>query len=204
MAAKKSKSKKKQKAPKIPHNPVIIKSKPVMLRSPKYFVEQARTYPFLGFWVDEAWKIEEDLGLARIAVARKQSDDRVAYAYFLVDTFCLGVKSVYAVGDVGLKSFMRGLKEFMDVPVECSVEWAHGLIYGAADYAAGFEFQPSKDFGFASMVLDPPGTYPIPEDLVFGKDGIPYFVPGPYDDTKMIVDTLQRTAGEGNFEIQAA
>jgi hypothetical protein len=54
----------------------------------------------------------------------------------------------------------------------------------------------------ANLILDPPETHPRVDHVSFGKDGMPFFVSGPYDDDrkcKFVIDTLMRTCREGNF-----
>jgi hypothetical protein len=36
-------------------------------------------------------------------------------------------------------------------------------------------------------------------EVTFGKDGKPFFVNGPNDNTRAIVDQLEKTAGTGNY-----
>ncbi|MEJ7704145.1 MAG: hypothetical protein WKF47_10940 [Geodermatophilaceae bacterium] len=35
--------------------------------------------------------------------------------------------------------------------------------------------------------------------ITFGRDGMPFYAAGPYDDANAVMRTLTRTAGEGNF-----
>jgi hypothetical protein len=51
----------------------------------------------------------------------------------------------------------------------------------------------------ASLVLDPPGHHPIKHRVKFGRDGQPFFVPGPNDNVQLILSKLKRTVGEGNY-----
>ncbi len=52
-------------------------------------------------------------------------------------------------------------------------------------------------------MLDPPDAHPRVDHVLFGKDGKPFYVSGPYDDERKIsfvINTLTRTCGEGNFD----
>jgi len=35
--------------------------------------------------------------------------------------------------------------------------------------------------------------------ITFGRDGVPFYVSGPYDNPRSVVRTLDRTCGEGNY-----
>jgi hypothetical protein len=92
-----------------------------------------------------------------------------------------------------------------DSPEEWSPEVAHELIYGSIEFAARYEFQPSPDFKkhMADLVLAPPDAYPRNNKIKFGRKGKPFYIAGPYDDAQrvhQILDTLNRTAGEGKFD----
>ena len=87
----------------------------------------------------------------------------------------------------------------MNAPEPCEVSLAHELIYGSIEFARKYGFEPHRDFETASLVLDLPDLQPKKHNLEFGKDGKPFFIAGPYDNVQRIVNTLMRTAGEGNF-----
>jgi len=85
-------------------------------------------------------------------------------------------------------------------PEACDPGLAHELIYGALDFAQGYGFEPHTDFNLASKVLDPSEAWPKKYELIFGKDGKPLYVSGPYDSVDRIMAKLRRTAGDGNFD----
>jgi hypothetical protein len=96
----------------------------------------------------------------------------------------------------------------MQEPEAISVELAHEIVYGALEYARKYGFEPHPDFTrlHADQVLDSPDMHPHSHHVAFGKDGKPFFISGPYDDKykiNRILQTLERTAGEGNFHYLA-
>lgn len=200
---KKQKKDKKPKPPKIITQIPISRVHPIKLTGPRYYLQHAREYPILGCWVTADWK---ESGITPIVIARQQAPDKVIFAVCLVDLFCLGVKDAYANADFSRKQFERKLpKMCSDAPQECTVEFAHEMIYGGLEYAARYGFDPHPEFThqMADRVLDPPEVHPRKNKIKFGKNGKPFFVSGPYDDeqkSKHVISTLTRTAGEGNFE----
>lgn len=86
---------------------------------------------------------------------------------------------------------------------------AHEIVYGAMEFATSYGFQPHPDFTRqrVDQILDPPESHPRNHKVEFGKDGKPFYIPGPYDDERKIrsmINTLMHTAGEGNFDYIAA
>ena len=199
---KKKRKTKKRRLPKLNYHTPISKIRPVTQRRVPDVLVHAREYPILGCW---KYADLEEVGIGTVVVARQQSKNRVFFASCLVDIWCLGVKDAYTKVDVSLKTFHRMLPKLCSGDDEpCSVEYAHELIYGAIEYAGRYGFKPHPDFTRlkADCVLDPPEMHPRSGEITFGKDGQPLFVAGPYDDKlrcNQILNTLNRTAGEGNF-----
>ncbi len=161
---------------------------------------QARSYPLEGCWVQEDWR---ENGLA-VVVARRQPNGCIVFGNYLVDYYCLGLKSTYCNVDILPDRFHRELLPKMissaGRPQSISAGLAHELIYGAIEYAAQFGFRPERDYRLSRYVLDPPEMHPRTGKVEFGKEGKPFFVNGPHDDVDAVVSQLLRTAGEGNFD----
>lgn len=139
-------------------------------------------------------------GLAGVLVAREGARGRVAVCGYLVDTYCLGVKDALGprvMSRHALGSFV-GLffGAFDGDPLPASLELAQHLVLGAVDYARALGFEPHPDFEPARGHL---GAWHGPSDIGFGRDGKPFFVQGPYDDSSRVMATLQRTVGLDNF-----
>lgn len=196
----KNKKKGKQKPPKVKVdlNAGMPKPKPVKWVDPSQLLEGVSNNELLGCWVMEEW---EEQGMTPVIVARRQEADRVIYASFLVDFYCLGVKDAYWRSGVSEKAFQRSLPELcFGEPEPCDPGLAHELIYGSIEFARKYGFEPHRDFEKARLLLDPPEVYPRTGRVKFGKDGKPCYVAGPYDNSRQIFDKLVETAGEGNFD----
>ncbi|MFO3795888.1 MAG: hypothetical protein ACK8QZ_01205, partial [Anaerolineales bacterium] len=139
----------------------------------------------------------------------EQAPDKVIFAVCLVDLYCLGVKDAFANANFPRARFERELHRICkDAPQECSVELAHEIIYGAIEYAQRYGFSPHPDFTrrMVDKVLDPPDAHPRSGKVEFGKDGMPLYISGPFDDFQKItqvLNTLERTCGE-NFRYLVA
>ena len=194
----KKKDKRKPAKPKSNIKASMPRAKPMTLRGPRYYLNHAREYPILGSWIMEGWR---GSGITSVVIARQQSPDKVIFATYLVDFYCLGVKDALCNADFPLKRFNNNLPDLCSgKPEACDIGLAHELVYGAIEFARRYGFEPHPDFRLASMVLDPREAHPSKHQLEFGKDGKPLFIAGPYDDARAIVNQLGRTAGEGNFD----
>jgi len=165
-------------------------------------IRQARKYPLEGCWVQSGW---QEAGLAVVVVARRQPNGLLVFGNYLVDYYCLGVKSAFARADVTPSAFYERLPALLsgETPTTIAPALAHELIYGSLEYAAGYGFRPDPDFKLAQLVLDPPEAHPPTGAVTFGKDGKPFYVSGPRDNVTAIINTLMRTAGPGNFDYLA-
>jgi hypothetical protein len=85
-------------------------------------------------------------------------------------------------------------------PVEAPIDLARELVLGSVQYARGLGFEPHPDFAAAAGHL---GSWTGPGTITFGKDGKPFYIFGPYDDPGSVIRTLERSVGEGNFEVLA-
>lgn len=203
---KKTRKDKKPRLPKVNYQIPISSIKPIKILGPRYYLQHAREYPILGCWVMEGWYEE---GITPVVVARQQDSDKVIFTVCLVDLYCLGIKDAYANADISLRSFQNKLQDMCSgAPEPCSIELAHEIIYGGLEYAERYGFKPHLDFTgqFCDQVLDPPETHPRTNNVIFGKDGKPFYVSGPYDNERKlnsVINTLMRTAGEGNFHYLA-
>lgn len=141
-------------------------------------------------------------GLVGVMVARRHRPRRVSVCGYLVDVYCLGVKNALGpdvMNDRDLPAFLhRFFSAFGDatVPVPAPLDLARHLVWGALDYARELGFLPHPDFQPASGHL---GTWQETSDITFGRDGVPFYVSGPYDDAVAVTRTLGRSAGTGNF-----
>lgn len=175
----------------------------------------------LGCWVNPGWSARLGLdsaaelvrahadsrdrpegGLAAVLIARQDRGGRAAVCGFLVDVYCLGVKNALGprVRDArAVNEFVATFfAPFPDAPLQVPVAVAQHLVHGAVGYARGLGLEPCADFAPAVEYLGEPE--PPSAGIRFGRDGVPFYFSGPYDDAPAVVATLERTAGPGNYQ----
>jgi hypothetical protein len=163
----------------------------------------AARYPVLHAWIGEALWTQ---GLGQVLLSRALPDGSVAFAVFLVDRYCLGVKDAF--GNVLGRSLyddkcvrdMRSKLPARDV----SAATVRKLVEGAVAYAADLGLPPHPDYHKTKPILAGIDLTESAEEFEFGKDGKPLFVAGPHDTParcRQIVDTLVRTRGPDEFHL---
>jgi hypothetical protein len=134
------------------------------------------------------------------AVGAAAQGSSVSACGYLVDVWCLGVKNC-----TGPKTMdRRKLPDFVSVffrtfsrpPVSAPLELAQNVVFGAVEYARGLGFEPHPDFAKCARQL---GDWGGSSDITFGRDGMPMYMQGPYDDTYTVMSILRKTVGDGNF-----
>jgi len=145
-----------------------------------------------------------DQGMSHVLVSRKLNSGNVAFAAFLVDMYCLGVKDVLL--DVTSRSrydWQVCGKLFRDHEiVKLKPEEARKLVEGAVEYAGELGFPPHRDYPKARRIFGDIDASACTEQFVYGKDGKPCFVAGPYDSPsrcRRITSTLTDRCGPDGF-----
>lgn len=141
-------------------------------------------------------------GVGIVVVTRKKSHDQYLICSYLIDYWCLGVKD--AITATTFKSYQdyqnfvsKTFSTFYHNYEKISIDQAREIVWGAVEYAKTLGFQPHRDFAKTISHL---GVLEGKSSLKFGKEGKPFYVAGPYDNRKKIINTLIETVGEGNFD----
>lgn len=146
-----------------------------------------------------------DSGIAQVLVSRELTMGQVAFAAFLVDRYCLGVKNVLC-GFAPRSEYMEKLYEKIkatDDVVSLKPAAARKLVEGSVEYARRFGLSPHGDFQKARQIFGDIDPAQSDRTFEFGKDGKPFFVSGPNDSParcKAIVSTLNQSCGPGGFD----
>jgi hypothetical protein len=142
-----------------------------------------------------------DRGLGLVVIARVARYNQITVCSYLLDIWCLGVKDTISprtVDRIKFKEFTESLFEpFPGKPQEVPLEVAQGMIFSACEYAESLGFQPHKDFSKSRSHI---GEWDGAIRIECGRDGKPFYVNGPHDNPKKIMETLKRSRGEGNFD----
>lgn len=152
--------------------------------------------PIVGAFVPETmW----DMGIGMVFIARGMPDGRIAWANFLIDTYCLGVKdatwniSVPGEFDAVVDHIRQGSPLKAVAP-----EYIAKLVRDAVAYATSLGFAPHPDFRAARLLLEGIDPTLCSEQFKFGKNGTPFYIQGPHDSmerARMIVLQLQNQGG---------
>lgn len=144
-------------------------------------------------------------GLVCVLVARRHRHDKVSVCGYLLDVHCLGVKNAlgpHLMDEVDLVAFRRWFfAAYGADPVVAPLDLAQQLIFGSVDYARGLGFEPHADYAaVAGHLGDRIGAC----DIEFGRDGMPFFVQGPYDEARRVMQTLDASVGPENYRFLIA
>lgn len=162
---------------------------------------RANRAPILDCLVsDDIW--EQGLGTALLS--RELHDGTVAYAFFLIDTGCLGVKnalfgilpkSVY-LHECRPELLARGFHQDVSPP------YLRSLVEGSVAYASSLGLPPHPDYRIAKTLFGDIDPTEGPE-FEFGREGRPFYCAGPLEsaeDQERIISILRHSCGDGNFD----
>ncbi|MEI8386345.1 MAG: hypothetical protein WCG76_01995 [Verrucomicrobiota bacterium] len=145
-----------------------------------------------------------ETGIGQVVVCRYKSGGRVETGSFLVDVYCLGVKDAF------FRTFDEGefredclARYFPDgLPAPKPASWGRKLVEEAARYAASLGFSPHPDYKKGARVFGGVDASECDEEFVFGNEGKPLYVQGPYDGgakADRILATLRAKLGDDGF-----
>jgi hypothetical protein len=191
------------------------------LRAPDRPLPEPADRELLGCWISPGWSTGLGLedapewaacdpdegtdpgtgGLAVVLLARAERSSRVTLCGFLVDVYCLGVKNTFgpqtvssgAVHDRRRAYFGGFPSPSRDVPLDL----VQHLVHGAVAYATSLGFSPYEGFADVEPYLGPAPSGPCP--IRFGRDGSPFYISGPHDHPRQVIDTLEQSVGSGNY-----
>lgn len=162
----------------------------------KYIQTKARNLPVKECLIDKNWK---ETGLTYVIVARQHVSGRYTMGYYLVDTFCRGVKDTFFhfnMEESEYKELKRNMENRMESMLEASYNEAHNIIYGAIAWAEEYGFHPHPEFKTTQYLLEE-DTDDIPLiEYEFGKDGKPCLVVRNTFEASCYLPTLQKNAGD--------
>lgn len=164
-------------------------------------IRQAAQYPILHCLASQ---VLLDQGLGSVFLSRALPNGSVAFANFLVDRYCLGVKNVHAdvVGKFTYESkilhTMRQQMEGREITPATARKW----VESAVDYARNLGFHPHLEYEGAKGIFGSIDPSECQEELEFGKDGKPLFINGPRDSMarcRQITNILERSCGKDGY-----
>lgn len=164
-------------------------------------IQQASTAPILHCCMNtEIWR----QGIGHVLVSRQLGAGQVAFAAFLVDVYCLGVKNAMANivprAQYGNEIYRKLASQ--DKLNSLRPECARKLVESAVQYAADLGLPPHSDYRKARLIFGDIAAAECEEDYTFGKDGKPFFVAGPHDNSvccQQIIRTLYNHCGPDGY-----
>jgi hypothetical protein len=144
-----------------------------------------------------------DEGMGQVLVSRELDSGNVAFAVFLVDAYCLGVKdALYGIGSRAHYDF-KLVSKITKHPVQhITPPCARNLVEGAVAYAMDLGFPPHSDYHVAQLIFGDIDASACSRRFEYGKDGKPLFVAGPYDSPArcaQIARTLANRCGADGY-----
>lgn len=127
---------------------------------------------------DSVWK----QGIGPVLLSREVKHGQVAFAVFLVDMYCLGVKN--AMWNIRSRSEIESLtsKWSRDYKIiKLKPECTRKLVEGAVEYARNLGITPHEDYQRARLIFGDIDGAACTEEFVYGRDGKPFFIGGPHD-----------------------
>ncbi len=177
----------------------MVKAKPVALATR---IEQAAHWPVISA------RISVDLfeqGIGTALLVRQAVNGTMAFAHFLVDTWCMGVKDAYVkvLNPVEAAAWNSHISSNFDRMKPVSPEYLRKLILKSIEYSLSLGIQPATDYTFCSKILDGIDESQCRDEFAFGKDGKPMLMPGPNDSMariRQIMESLHQSQGADNFD----
>lgn len=161
----------------------------------------AADWPILNSWATlDLWK----QGIGSVCLSRQHPGGSVAFAVFLVDRYCLGVKdAMYEIlSRAGYDSQIVRKTQTRFATKEISPAFARKIVEGAVAYAESLGLHPHPDYFKAQPIFGAIDASETSEELEFGKNGKPLFIAGPYDTPQrcqQIQNTLDRNLGPDGY-----
>jgi len=164
-------------------------------------LQQASAAPILHCCANSAiWRE----GIGQLLVSRLLPNGHVAFAVFLVDMYCLGVKDAFTniVPRGRYDRDLYGKLADQGALIKMQPECAYKLLKSAVEYANELGLRPHPDYRTAKLIFGDVAVEACDEEYTFGKDGKPFFIAGPHDSQakcQEVIRTLHHSCGPEGF-----
>lgn len=163
----------------------------------KYIKQVARKLPIKQTYITE--DIFES-GLGHVIVLREKKNGEIVIGGYMVDVFACGVKDTFfnIVDKDELLDFLMSFTKTGLKLEEHPPNYVFNLIYGAVEYAEDLGIKPHKEFALTSYILPDVDDIEF-EEIEFGENGKPLYIPGEHDNVNQILSILNKNVGKGNY-----
>jgi hypothetical protein len=142
-------------------------------------------------------------GIGHVLMCRFKSDGSVDIGVFLLDVWCLGIKNTIFTSRDARECPSIFERVFPDSDsVQIAPAKAKKLVQDLVAWTQKLGLPQYPDASKAMKVFKKVDSAECQETFAFGKDGLPFYVQGPYETSqqaKLIHSILMRTCGEGKF-----
>jgi hypothetical protein len=144
-------------------------------------------------------------GVGTLIFARGVPGGELAMASFLLDVHCLGIKDVVfrSVARTDLEEWIATADE-TDPLVTIEPSHARKLLRDLRDWAESIGFSPAEDFEVVERLFGDVSTGSCDVTFQFGRDGKPFYVPGPSESPMQIrrrMEQLRARFGEKGVDL---
>lgn len=147
-----------------------------------------------------------DTGIGHVLLSREGPQRQVVAALFLVDVFCLGVKDAM-IGMRPRSDYERDIWHGRTFEAQGHTPLtpadARKLVEDAVQYASDLGIPPHADYHPARRIFGSIDATESHRQFTFGKNGKPFFIAGPYDDShrcRAIMQTLETNCGPDAYQ----
>lgn len=163
-------------------------------------VARAATAPILYCLLAESLF---ESGIGTLALARGSLIGQPAFAVFLLDTYCQGVKDVASRTLEG-QQLMSYLDRMSDATPMLPVDpaYARKLLRDLVRWSGALGFQPHPDFAAVEGLFGKVDPQTCETTFAFGRDGKPLYMPGPSEPPLLVrrrIEHLSRQLGPDGF-----
>jgi hypothetical protein len=143
-------------------------------------------------------------GISNVLISREITSNKVGFAMFLVDMYCLGVKDAFG-NVVSRGEYQPMYRKLAGKYRIASLEPAdlRKLVEGAVDYARSIGLEPHGEYHKVRTIFGDVDAGKSTSAFEYGyEDGKPHFIAGPNDGAfrcQQIIDTLERTCGPDGY-----
>lgn len=161
----------------------------------------ATRFPILHSLVTEEFWTQ---GLGWACLSRGLPNGSVAFAIFLVDRYCLGVKNAWVdiTSRYDYESRVVWKMRHKYTSREFTPAATRKLVEAAVAYSEALGFRPHPDYHKAKLLFGSINADECKEEFEFGKDGKPFFIAGPSDSLErcqQILATLEHSCGPNGY-----
>lgn len=162
----------------------------------RYIKERLRTVPIDKCYASPAWK---QVGETNVVVTRKHKQGTYTVGYYLVDTYCIGVKDSFYrfnMDEDEYEEMLERMQEHDPSMEEVSYNEAHNLVWGAVAFAEEAGIKPDKSFELSQYVLEE-DTDDVPLiEYDFGKDGEHFLVANNQFELSKYLPAMRKALGD--------